>query len=64
MIEKTCDTYSLMCDYCVNEVDQDFDEFMDAVRYKKANGWKSKNEDGAWYDVCPDCAKLSVPGRF
>ena len=49
--------YDLVCDDC-GEIVDDFEEFMDAVEYKKQNGWKSrKTDDGSWEDLCPSCAR-------
>ena len=53
-IERYENKYELQCDYCSNCID-DFVEFQEAVDYKKANGWKSKNIKGEWFDKCPDC---------
>lgn len=58
MIEKDLGFYALICDICGNEADEPFDEFMDAVDWKKDsdNGWTSrKDKKGNWEDVCPDC---------
>jgi hypothetical protein len=57
MISGFCGIYQLECDICGQEADEEFDEFMDAVIYKKdrSNGWTSRKVDGAWEDVCPDC---------
>ena len=33
----------------------DFMDFQEAVDYKKANNWKSRNINGEWFDKCPDC---------
>ena len=47
--------YDLSCDVC-GEIIEDFDNFYDAVEYKKDNGWSSrKTLYGDWEDVCPDC---------
>ena len=54
MIERFGNRYELQCDYCSNYVD-DFEDFQEAVDYKKANGWKSKNINGEWLDKCPNC---------
>ncbi len=54
MIEKQGNRYELQCDYCSNYVD-DFEEFQEAVDYKKANGWRSININGEWTDKCPNC---------
>ena len=54
MIEKQGNGYELQCDYCSNYVDE-FEDFQEAVDYKKANGWKSVNINGEWTDKCPDC---------
>lgn len=56
MIERSDDLYSLYCDVCGEEADEDFFDFHEAVDYKKNNGWKSqKRNDGQWEDVCPEC---------
>lgn len=48
--------YQLECDLCECVAEEDFDEFMGAVEYKKENGWKSvKMSDGGWEDRCPNC---------
>lgn len=48
------DNYTLICDQCGRKV-KGFDDFFDAVDYKKENGWQSKKEDGEWRDACPSC---------
>jgi len=46
--------YTLTCDICGEEID--FDDFYEAVDYKKENGWISrKDKYGYWEDICPDC---------
>jgi hypothetical protein len=55
MIEKSGGFYSLTCDICYEEADEQFFEFSEAVDYKKDNDWKSKKVNGEWMDVCPDC---------
>jgi hypothetical protein len=55
--------YSLVCDSCENMADDLFDEFMDAVNFKKdkSNGWaSSKNKSGNWDDCCPDCKSANL----
>lgn len=42
MIERVGNKYELQCDYCSNYVDE-FEDFQEAVDYKKANNWKSVN---------------------
>jgi hypothetical protein len=54
MIDKEHGEFILSCDYCGEEV-SGFDDFYDAVQYKKDNGWKSKKIKGEWNDVCPEC---------
>jgi Fe2+ or Zn2+ uptake regulation protein len=56
MIDKSCGFYSLVCDNCGEELDEQFDDFYEAVEAKKENGWKSKKVNGEWQDICPDCA--------
>lgn len=54
MIDKEYGGYCLTCDICGEEVDG-FDDYYDAVEYKKDNGWISRKIDGEWHDICPDC---------
>lgn len=55
-IEKEGFLYCLYCDICGEKADESFNEFMDAVNYKKREGWRSqKNEYEEWEDVCPEC---------
>ena len=53
-IERYVNKYELQCDFCSNSID-DFMDFQEAVEYKKANNWKSKNINGEWFDKCPEC---------
>jgi len=49
--------YTLECDVCGNEAEEDFDSFEEALAFKrdKINGWRSRHTEGNWQDVCPDC---------
>ena len=55
MIDKSCGTFDLSCDICGDVAPESFDEFYDAVDYKKESGWKSRRIKGEWHDVCPEC---------
>jgi hypothetical protein len=55
MIEREYGTFHLCCDFCGEEPDEIFDEFQDAVNYKKNHDWESRKIKGTWFDVCPDC---------
>lgn len=55
MIDKNNGQYTLTCDLCGEEAPKKFDDFNDAVQYKKDEGWKSQKHKGEWEDVCPDC---------
>lgn len=46
--------YSIYCDICGEHID-DFEEFQDAVDFKKTAGWKSRKDGKEWIDLCPDC---------
>jgi hypothetical protein len=60
MIERSGDEFELICDCCEDSVDG-FEEFGEAVQYKKDNGWKSvKGASGIWYELCPDCSTLEI----
>ena len=51
--------YCLTCDVCGEEADKLFDEFNDAVEWKKNrdNGWRSVNIEGEWQEHCPECVE-------
>lgn len=53
-IDYITSKYQLICDCCGREVKY-FNDFMEAVQYKKDNNWQSKKFDGQWTDMCPDC---------
>jgi hypothetical protein len=60
MIRKTDGQYELICDYC-EEIANVFDDFLDAVAYKKAYGWRSiKDSGGNWHELCPDCSTEEI----
>ena len=61
MIEKIDEnTFSLQCDNCGDDADEFFDSFMEAVDFKKDNGWKSlKDSQGYWQELCPSCSNQS-----
>lgn len=55
MIEKTDNNeYELICDICGDSV-VGFDNFSEAVGYKKQEGWKSQKVADGWEDACPNC---------
>lgn len=55
MISKINWKHVLHCDICGEKVEKLFDDFFDAVDYKKKNGWKSQKHNDDWEDVCPEC---------
>ena len=57
MIDQSYGSYTLVCDICEKEV-KPFDDFLEAVNYKKENGWKSREHDREWEDVCPECVGI------
>lgn len=59
MIEKIHGEYSLTCDVCGDTV-EGFEDFEDAVGYKRNNGWRSQKRGGQWEDVCPECVSWGV----
>ena len=54
-IDKQDGIFALICDVCGDYLY--FDDFNDAVDYKKGCGWHSHKRNGEWEDVCPDCMK-------
>ena len=54
MIERFGSDYELTCDICGHSV-VGFDDFEEAVDYKKDEGWISQNTSHGWEDICPDC---------
>ena len=55
MIEKQWNSFILVCDICGEQAEKEFDNFHDAVDYKKSEGWKSQKRNSQWEDVCPEC---------
>ncbi len=57
MINEFGGYYYLECDICGEDSKEDFDDFWEAVEWKKdkSNGWISRKVDGDWEDVCPEC---------
>jgi hypothetical protein len=52
--------YHLYCDECEDEPNEFWDDFYDVVDWKKDEGkelgWTTtKNKQGQWMDLCPDC---------
>ena len=45
--------YYLVCDNCGKRIS--FEDFWDAVNYKKENGWKSRKQGEDWIDICNEC---------
>lgn len=53
--------YDLVCDVCGDYARETFDDFYDAVEYKRENGWESrKDENDEWMDICPVCLDEDV----
>jgi hypothetical protein len=64
MIERSGWQYELICDHCEDSVDG-FEEFDDAVKYKKENDWKSvKSSRGTWYELCPECSTREIMDEY
>lgn len=57
MIDRTHGFFELSCDVCGECCDESFDEFTDAVQFKKDEGWKSRKINGEWHDLCPECVE-------
>lgn len=55
MIDKNNGAFDLICDICGECAEETFDDFYDAVEFKKQEGWKSQKRSGEWQDVCPEC---------
>lgn len=62
MVSRNYDRYYLTCDVCDTDADQEFDEFAEAVEFKRENGWRSRKTAGHWEDLCPDCSKEASRG--
>ena len=62
MIEGSEDFgYTLTCDYCGEMCDENFNEFTEAVEYKKEYGWKSvKDKNDDWQELCPECSTPEI----
>lgn len=59
MIAKFGSSYKLVCDVCGESEKEEFDDFYEAVDFKKEKGneWRSKKVGGDWIDVCEDCGE-------
>lgn len=55
MIDKEHGEFFLVCDVCEETRGQSCDTWQDAVDSKKEQHWISRNVDGEWQDICPDC---------
>jgi len=55
MIEREGWNYRLICDNCEDYKDS-FDDFEEAVEYKKKKGWKSVKGRTHWFEFCPKCS--------
>lgn len=55
--ERLGDAISFICDDCEIDLDTGEEEFHEAVRAKKRNGWGGRlnPNNGEWDDLCPDC---------
>lgn len=51
--------YQLECDICGEDSGETFDDFYEAVGWKKdkSNGWTSQKTKDGWEDVCPECSE-------
>ena len=58
MINKEYGKFTAVCDICLKSMDEEFDNYQDAVDAKKKQGWTSKKVSGEWWDACPECQKL------
>jgi len=58
MIDNYRGLYVLTCDICGEKALETFEEFHEAVQYKKDEGWKSQKYKGEWEDVCPECQEV------
>ena len=56
-IEKIGYLYAIECDQCNKTEETHFDEFMEAVDWKrdKSNLWLSRKNGNQWEDLCPEC---------
>ena len=64
MIEREGWHHTLICDHCEHPV-EGFDEFSEAVKYKKTHGWKSMQSNrGNWYEFCPKCSTTEIMNEY
>lgn len=56
-IDKFAGSFTLTCDNCGEELDEQFDYFDEVVEAKKEHGWKSKKVHGNWEDWCDKCSE-------
>jgi hypothetical protein len=63
MIEREGWNFRLICDHCEDYKDG-FEEFEDAVSYKKRNGWKSVRGRTGWFEFCPRCSTPEIMSEY
>jgi len=63
MIEREGRYYTLICDHCEHEVEA-FDNFEEAVEYKKKHGWKSVKGRSGWFEFCPICSTPEIMQEY
>jgi len=51
--------YKIICNVCGEVMEPSFDEFMEAVQFKKDNRWKSQKVGEGWIEICRDCVDVS-----
>lgn len=56
IIDKINGTYKIICNVCGEIFSQNFEDFYEAVDFKKKERWVSRPiSGGKWEEVCRDC---------
>jgi len=69
VIERNGWHHDLICDHCEGENEgghvEGFEEFEEAVKYKKTHGWKSiKSSRNNWFEFCPKCSTTEIMNEY
>ncbi len=54
--------YTPICDICGDELEPGF-SFYHAIDIMEAYGWKKRQIDGEWYDICINCSEDMLEKR-
>jgi len=54
-IENVESGFIVNCDKCPNYFEKEIDKFKEFIKYMKIEGWKTRQENDEWINLCPVC---------